>query len=104
MNIKIKLNYTQLISFSNYITDCIAQYAQTTYEQKTVVAIIIDWQAKKLMPIGWMHYEGTKTIRLSPSQACALVAIYQGTPYAIDNYIIPKVQQLITQIDSKIIK
>jgi hypothetical protein len=99
----IKLDYTQALAFSQYLTDCIAYYQANTYEQKTVLAVIIDWQAKKILPLTFLQYTGDKTIKLTPPQYCAFVAIYQATPYQIDNYIMPKVLGLVHSIDSNIL-
>jgi hypothetical protein len=103
MNTKIKLNYTQLCAFCGYLTEAMICYITNTYEQKTVMAVTIDWQIKKLLPHTYLPYQGDKKITLTPSQASAFVALYQATTCGIDDYAKPKVIELIYQIDSKII-
>jgi hypothetical protein len=99
MNTKIKLDYQQLLSFSNYISGSIEFYTNKTYAQKTVLAVLIDWHTKKIYPKTCMQFFGTKTISLSQSQAFAFVDMYTNM-YKADDYILPKVMALANQIDS----
>jgi hypothetical protein len=105
MNTKIKLNYHQLCSFSMYVTNATSNYQTPTYSRKTVLAVMIDWHIKKILPHTYLPYTKEKTITLTPAQACAFAALYiNAFCGTVDNYALPKVCELINTIDSKIPK
>jgi hypothetical protein len=99
MNTKIKLDYQQLLSFSDYVGGGIEFYTHNNYAQKTVLAVLIEWHSKKIFPKACMQYTGTKTISLTKSEGYAFVDMYTNM-YKAEDYILPKVMALANQIDS----
>lgn len=101
LKLKLKFDEMQVLDFITSIA--VADIHAQTYADKAAVALIVDFNLKKIKPHTYIKYDKSTGLSLSMAEAFALVFIYQNI-IITDAYQLNVMRTIITGIEPKIIR
>jgi hypothetical protein len=101
--IKVKLKFTEMQVMGYLLTQKSYEIHQGNYANKAVIALLVDYGLKSIMPHTYMSYAKAKALSMPIPVACAIIHFFQSIDID-DPYQLNVLRTVVMTIEPKLLK